>query len=576
MSKAAKKVFLIAFFAAGVWLYAIKEMGSVPMGTLYLYLGLWFAFGIGGFLLLRDKSHTTKREVDSNPFDRMDSSERIRAIGIIRDKFAGRLVSAEESNWLAVLLERYAPHLTQSQQMERFTDYLGSRANTEPTGATHQAGMDERRHEDLHGGPAVVLARAARRPGFDVTQDGSSWFGGLPRLGDAAWPRDGAGQLMTPLAQIDLAGLAAAVKVPALPDRGSLAFFAALPETGTWSGRVVHVPQPAPSAPPGPLPQVGNHTFGGPLRRGEPAEGQTLYPRMALELVSVQASGATERATFTAEVERALGPGREVDLSASLFKDAIPDPKRPLNRDSLLRFLHGARIALGSGEAAENELQKARSGYANSIKGLTEKLASDTDERELLQARLDNTLKAVKRLDIILGDFGAATRQLAAELETMADWAQIGDRWQPLSEAEQEGLAPLLEPWTTYRDVGWAHLNRTYSVHRGMQDCVTETLLVMAVAEDEVFSRLPEPVRVAVQGPWRQPYRQGHHQMFGCPDSIQDAAATNAQAYLLLQLQCDDLAGFHWGDMGVLQFWIRPEDLEAGHWDRAYMTFEGH
>lgn len=575
MIHAIKKFFLIAFFAAGLWLFVMKEMGTVPIDSLFLYLGLWLAFGIGGFLLLRVKSHPTKRDA-RNPFDQMDSSERLKAIGIIRDKFAGRAVSAEESNWLAVLLERYAPHLTASQQMERFTDYLGGHSSTDAADAPDHNGMDVERHGDLHGGPAIVLARAKRTPGFDVTQGGTSWFGGLPRLGDTAWPRDGSGQPMTPLAQIDLSGLAAAVKVPALPHRGSLAFFAALPESGDWTGRAVYVPQPATSAPPAPLPPVGNHTFGGFLRRGEPSEGQTTYPRMALELVPVQASGETERAAFLAEVERVLGPGREYNLSPNLFKDVMPEDNQPLNRDSLLRFLHGARIALGSGEAAEKELQKARGGYANSIKGLTEKLAGETDEREVLQARLDNTLLAVKRLDTILGDFGAATRQLAVELETMAEWARIGDRWQPLSDAEQDGLAPLLEPWTTYRGLGWAHLNRTYGIHRSMQDCVTETLLVMAVAGDEVFSRLPEPVREAVGGPWRQPYRQGQHQMFGCPDSIQDAAATNAQAYLLLQLQCDDLAGFHWGDAGVLQFWIAPEDLTAGRWDRARMTFEGN
>jgi Domain of unknown function (DUF1963) len=109
-----------------------------------------------------------------------------------------------------------------------------------------------------------------------------------------------------------------------------------------------------------------------------------------------------------------------------------------------------------------------------------------------------------------------------------------------------------------------------------MADCVRETLLVIAVAPDRDFATLPAPVRAAVEGPWRQPYDRGHHQMFGCPDSIQEAADANAQSYLLLQLQCDDIAGFHWGDAGVLQFWIRPADLKAGRWDRAYMTFEGN
>jgi hypothetical protein len=567
MIRAIKIVALIALFAAGIWLYVLKETGTVPMGTLFVYLGVWLAAVIGVLVLL---------QVQGNPFGQMTASEKERAVAVIEAKFAGRAVPIEDTDWLANLLERYAPHLTQSQQMKQFTDHLRSHLRTEQAALIQDDDVDDGR-ADLHDGPAVVLARAARRPGFDVTRDGTSWFGGLPALGQQAWPLDRSGKPMTPLAQIDLTGLGEKVLVPGLPDTGSLAFFAALAETDDWSSLVIHVDKPgAPSQPPTPLPPVQNHTFGGPLRRGEPDDTQRLFPRMALDLVLVKASGETERAAFDAEVERALGPGPEHSLSASQFKDAIPDAKRPWNRDSLLRFLHGARIALGSGAAAEKELQKARDGYAHSIKGLTEKLAGETEERESLQARLDQSLKAAKRLDSILADFGAATRQLATELETMTDWAQIGDRWQPLSEAEQEALAPLLEPWTTYHDAGWAFLKRTNSVHPGMGDCVIETLLVMAVAGDEVFSRLPEPVRDAVNGPFRQPYRRGHHQMFGCPDSIQDAAASNAQSYLLLQLQCDDLAGFHWGDAGVLQFWIRPEDLEAGRWDRAYMTFEGN
>lgn len=98
----------------------------------------------------------------------------------------------------------------------------------------------------------------------------------------------------------------------------------------------------------------------------------------------------------------------------------------------------------------------------------------------------------------------------------------------------------------------------------------------MAVTTDDLFTTLPDAVREAINGPWRQPYDRGNHQMFGCPDSVQVAAEENEDARLLLQLQCDDIAGFYWGDGGVLQFWIRPGDLEAGDWDRAYMTFEGH
>ena len=426
---------------------------------------------------------------------------------------------------------------------------------------------------DPHSGPAVVLARAQRRAGFDVTRDGTSWFGGLPALGEVAWPLDKAGRPMTPLAQIDLTGLAERAKVPGLPRRGSLAFFAALPETDRWSGSVVHVAEPGqPTTPPGQLPPVLNHSFGGPLRRGEPEADQRLYPRTAMQLVSIAASRKSDGAAFEAEVEAALGPGRDAKLGANLFKDAMPDPNRPINRDSLLRFLRGMRSAQGAGPAAEKKLRDLHVTYAGIVKRLTERSRLTEEERQ----QLEKCRKALKRLDGIFSDYGAAVRKMGEDLKTLDSRARTGDRWQLLTEAEQATLAPLLAPLTVAHGLGWAHLTETSGVHRQMEDSVDETLMVMAVAEDSVFNALPEPVRAAINGPWRQARRDARHQMFGDPSNIQQAADDNADSYLLVQLQSDDIAGFHWGDAGVLQYWIRPGDLSAGHWDRAYMTFEGH
>jgi hypothetical protein len=53
-------------------------------------------------------------------------------------------------------------------------------------------------------------------------------------------------------------------------------------------------------------------------------------------------------------------------------------------------------------------------------------------------------------------------------------------------------------------------------------------------------------------------------------------ALDNAKALVILQPHCDDVAGFHWGDAGALQYWMRPADLATGRWDWAFMTFEGH
>jgi uncharacterized protein YwqG len=43
---------------------------------------------------------------------------------------------------------------------------------------------------------------------------------------------------------------------------------------------------------------------------------------------------------------------------------------------------------------------------------------------------------------------------------------------------------------------------------------------------------------------------------------------------LLLQLDSDDSVGFMWGDIGMLYYWIRRDDLEAGCFDKVWMTMQ--
>lgn len=316
-----------------------------------------------------------------------------------------------------------------------------------------------------------------------------------------------------------------------------------MPEKGEWVGAVRHVAGPvggATTKPPGALRPVENRSIGGPLRRGEPGEGQLLFPRMALELVPAPGKDPDRRA----EVERVLGPGRSTNLGAGLFKDTFP-ADRPFNRDSLMRFLHGAKIALGAGEKAEAALRKMRDSTLASEAALAAKLEAATEGREEMAARLQGLRATLGALERTLGDYPAAVAKLSAERDVMETWARTGDRWVALTEADQATLAPLLAPWTEYRGLGKVHLDQCHGIHRRMADCVAETLRVMAVAEERVFATLPQPVQEAVNGAWRQPYDRGYHQMFGEPDSVQDAAATYMGHYLLLQLQCDDLAGFH-------------------------------
>jgi uncharacterized protein YwqG len=43
---------------------------------------------------------------------------------------------------------------------------------------------------------------------------------------------------------------------------------------------------------------------------------------------------------------------------------------------------------------------------------------------------------------------------------------------------------------------------------------------------------------------------------------------------LLLQLDSDDRSDLMWGDMGMLYFWIRQQDLKAHRFDRIWMSLQ--
>jgi len=92
------------------------------------------------------------------------------------------------------------------------------------------------------------------------------------------------------------------------------------------------------------------------------------------------------------------------------------------------------------------------------------------------------------------------------------------------------------------------------------------------------------------------------HRMFGWPDLVQNPMQLECQLaasgiyvggaagwrdprvpqlkggaaewMLLLQVDTDDEAGWMWGDVGTLYYWIRRPDLAAGRFDRVWMIFQ--
>lgn len=79
--------------------------------------------------------------------------------------------------------------------------------------------------------------------------------------------------------------------------------------------------------------------------------------------------------------------------------------------------------------------------------------------------------------------------------------------------------------------------------------------------------------------PPRREIEMARHQMLGAGTDVQGTASAEREAGNILLLQIDSDYGvsedFMFCDMGMAQFWIRPDDLAAGRFEKSWGTTEG-
>ncbi len=155
-------------------------------------------------------------------------------------------------------------------------------------------------------------------------------------------------------------------------------------------------------------------------------------------------------------------------------------------------------------------------------------------------------------------------------LET-TEWARKRDPWRQMTTDEWDELSTRFKRGKD-EFKAFAAWVLPYSPE-SLEDMTIVTLLS---AEERGYATLPEPVRDLVNTEYLLP-TGGCHQMFGEPTDVQgNAVWEHEQDYLLLQLSYDDLMHWSFGDNGVYQFWISPEELAKRNWATAAMTFECH
>lgn len=393
----------------------------------------------------------------------------------------------------------------------------------------------------------------------------ASWFGGAPKLGTLAWPRCAANLPMTHVATIDLAETARLSGALPLPSDGQLAFFLPMSDVRQEIGvKVLHVTQPGPTAMPDDLPEISRMAGGGfeaPLPRHEDLRFLRRYP------VKFTPTRPTEPKPFDMP--------RAALMSANSLAGCLPNQADPWLWDSLQRFaMTLPRSASDFDEAyarAEKDVARAQTSFEAAERKHAEDPSTTTaDIVEKYRKALEKHQAASQALLDRREDYAAMVQAFQALVQDKDPWDALPDA--ALAQAH-EVFDSITRPFGQNAGGIYAPLYRSGegTRYRRLSDTTTQTLTAMVHAAPEIFRKLPEPVqRLAIlQADSAQ--RTASLQMFGTGYAIQDANELNADKHMLMQF-CG--AGHLGLAEGAIKVWISPEDLTAGRFDQAQVSYE--
>lgn len=169
-----------------------------------------------------------------------------------------------------------------------------------------------------------------------------------------------------------------------------------------------------------------------------------------------------------------------------------------------------------------------------------------------------------------------------AELEKLVKHEQDVYRWLELS--KQHDFTALLTG--RERQQFWGFLKQVYveptdELIPSKYQKILETALTLSWAyltEKDRKERTKSDVYNYFEGK-RIPLNSGvdmTHQMFGHASAIQDLGDIHEQHILLLQLSTDNAMNMMVGDVGAMQFWIKPEDLRKNDFSNVVYDIAGH
>ena len=399
---------------------------------------------------------------------------------------------------------------------------------------------------------------------------GPSYFGGEPCLPRGVdWPRDSAGEGMSFFGQIDCAEFPACAERHLLPDRGLLYFFGNT-EFGerVEQGRVIYYDGEAADLTPVPPPAHVKPCFGGywtytfpwlehrpeaaprsfPKWSVEPLVAQTYPSQTVLEMEEApegldEACESLQRESLTA----AFGPAPARHHPKAPYREIwVPDEAFPYT------WLH-VEIFAGvlARELARVAGQKTASGKAVKVFGTARSQCLEWYRRGQ-EAGSFGPVGAKDREAFFVWCRSLAEMAVAAARPGLL--SRLTGSAEPGATKEFSALEPFY-----LNDA----MKQAYQLATPL--CLVESAATASLIPDQVAKTLA----------YQDVHSHGsvRHQMLGHADAPQYAAWTHKDDVLLMQFHDDP--GLFWSfESGVVQFWIKPEDLAARDFDQVVMTME--
>ncbi|MDO6589532.1 hypothetical protein DS901_07080 [Loktanella sp. D2R18] len=408
--------------------------------------------------------------------------------------------------------------------------------------------MDElvQKRDTLQESQAIAVTRQPRRD-IDITTAGTSWLGGLPALGDNAWPLGRQGRPMHHVAQIDLRTLTGCKVPDDFPITGSLAFFLSTDDDWPYEGKVVYISsndQPPTTAPDN-LPRL----FEGPnwgyhIKGYTPENAPRTFARWPVDILPLPLAADTMP---DHPIHKQLTAGRKGKIGNNLswyaYQKDFPGLTNIIWWDTAIRVV--------------NSLINAKNHIENSIAGAKRHGKKQLEEN--LIAEQDSFRNFVD--------------------ETVL-WAHAHSPWDQMTAIDIGKLNDIVSRVTQRHSSGPTgfHIFRNDFVSNisDLRYAADETLCALAVEKPHFYELLPAQIKRDIDEKHLLPGPQSWHQMFGQPALVQEVAIDHYHDYLLLQLKSDHLMNWMWGDVGNVHFWIDPISLKNRDWDKVTVTMEGH